>query len=83
MRPQRGVGLGEKYLQAQEFGQSYVLCPWWSQRFVDAYYFKYTRRTRNRSRFRSVDAHDEQKRINLGRIMDSNKVQNPNQSVDC
>ena len=29
------------------------------------------------------NAHDEQKRLKLRRIMDSKKVQNPNRSVDC
>ena len=43
-----------------------------------------TRRTKIRSRFRSIDAHDEQKRIKLRRILDGKKVQNNNSSgVDC
>ena len=62
MRSQSSVGFGEKYLQAQEFGHYYVLCSWWSQRYVDACYFKETRRARLRSRFRSINAHDEQKK---------------------
>ena len=59
---ERCVALGEKPLQAQEFGQSYVLCSWWSQRYVNTCHFKETRRARTRSRFRSIDAHDEQKK---------------------
>ena len=30
MRPQISVGFGERYFQAQEFGQSYVLPSCWS-----------------------------------------------------
>ena len=44
---------------------------------------KETRRTRIRSRFRSINAHDEQERIELRRIMGSKNFQNPNRSVDC
>ena len=75
MRPRSSGGFGEKYLQAQVF--------WWSQRYVDAHHFEETRKAIIRSRVRSSDAHDEQKRIELRRIVDSEKVQNPNRGVDC
>ena len=68
---------GRKYIQAQEFAQSYVLCSLWSQRYVDAHRFKESRRTRIRSRFRRVEAHDEQKRIKFRRDGHSEKVHNP------
>ena len=48
MRPQSSVGLGETYVQAQEFGQNYVLYFWWSQRDAGTYHFEETRRARIR-----------------------------------
>ena len=53
------MGFGETYLQAQEYGQSYVFSP------IEAdnagTHFAKTRGARIRSRFRSINAHDEQK----------------------
>ena len=43
---------------------------------VDTYYFKETRRTVFRSRFRRVHAHDELFKVLVRRIMDSKGVQN-------
>ena len=67
MRPQSSVGFCEKCFRAQECGQSYVLYFYWrpgKQRNYDGAgtHFKISRRTRTRSRFRSISAHDEQKK---------------------
>ena len=62
MRPQSSVGFGEKYLQAQECGQSYVLYSYWSKGNAGTHFEK-TRGARIRSRFRSINAHDEQNRL--------------------
>ena len=61
MRTQSSVGFGETYLQVQEFGQSYVLYSCWSKGNVGTHFEK-TRGARIRSRFRSISAHDEQKK---------------------
>ena len=47
---------------AQEFRQSHVLCSWWSYWYAGTYNVGKTRRARIRSPFRSIDAHDEQKK---------------------
>ena len=53
-------GTWRKKLQAQECGQSYVLYPYWRDGNAGAHLEK-TRGARIRSRFRSINAHDEQK----------------------
>ena len=82
MRPQSSMGFGEKHSQAQEFWQNYVSHFWWSKGNVGTCRFNETRRARIRGRFRSIDAHDEQTRITVRRIMDGNKSRNPT-VVDC
>ena len=64
MRPQTSMGFGEKYLQAQECGQSYVSLSFWSKDNAGTHFEK-SRRARIRGRFRSINAHGEQKRIKL------------------
>ena len=49
---------------------------------IVAHHFDETRGARIRSRFRSIDAHDEQNRIKLTRDGHSKKVQKPYNSVD-
>ena len=46
-------------------------------------YFNETRGARIRSRFRSINAHDEQKRMKFRRDRHSEKVQNPYCGIDC
>ena len=75
MRPQSSVGFGENSLQAQEFGQNYALYSFRSKGNADTYFDK-TRGARIRSRFRSIYAHYEQKRIKLRRDRHSEKAQN-------
>ena len=43
---------------------------------------KSQRRDRSRTRFRSIDAHGEHKRVEFRRIVGREKAQNPNSSVD-
>ena len=59
--PAEQHGIWRKYLQAQEDGHSYVLYSYWSEGNAGTH-FKKIRGTRIRSRFRSVIAHDEQKK---------------------
>ena len=79
MCQQSRVRFGETYSQAQEFGQSYVLNSNWGlgKRTNDSgagtHHFDETRGARIRSRFRSIDAHDEQNRIKLTRDGHSKK----------
>ena len=75
MRPQSGR-FGEKYLKAQEFGQSYVSYSRWSKGNASTH-FEQSRWSRIRSRFRKISAHDEPKRPKLRWIGHSKKVQNP------
>ena len=75
--------LGENIYKLKNADKNYVSSSWWSQRYVDTCRFKETRRARIRSRFRSTDAHDEQKWIKLRRIVDTKKVQKPCSCVDC
>ena len=59
MRPQSGVGFGETYLQPQKFGQKYVYVL--GEEKGDAgTFFRKTRSAIIRSRFSSIDAHDEE-----------------------
>ena len=74
MRPQSSMGFGEKHLQAQEFRQNYVICSWWSESNAGAH-FKETRGARTRSWFKSLNAHDEQKKLNLRGIRHFAEVQ--------
>ena len=63
--PAKQRGTWRKYLQAQEFGHTYFLYSNWK---MDAgTYFNKTRGARIRSWFRTIGAHDEQKRITLRR----------------
>ena len=68
MGPRSSVGLCETYLQAQEFGRSYVLYSCRSKGNAGTH-FDISRRARNCSRFRSVDAHDEQKNAQMNWIL--------------
>ena len=61
MRPQSSMGFGETYLEAQECEKNYVLLSYWRKGNAHTHFEKY-RRARIRSRFRSINAHDEQKK---------------------
>ena len=50
---------------------------------IGTHFEKNQRGARNRSRFRSINAHEEQKRLKLRWIGHFAKVQNPYSSVDC
>ena len=76
MRPQSSMGFGEKYLEAQECGQSYVLLSYWSKG-NDGTHFAKSRRARIRGRFRSINAPGEQKRIKLRWTGYFAKIQEP------
>ena len=80
MRPQSSMGFGETLSQAQECGQSYVLFFYWRQGtqrndIGASTYCKISRKARIRSRFRSLNAHDEQKRLKLTWIGHFSKIQ--------
>ena len=62
--PRSGMGLGEKYLQAQECRQIYVLLSNGSQGNAGAH-FKISKGKRIRGGLRSISAHAEQKRLEL------------------
>ena len=64
--PAKQRGIWRTYLQAQEFRQNYVLYSHWSKSNAGIY-FKKTRGARIRSWLRSINAHDEQKRIEIGK----------------
>ena len=64
--PAKQRGIWRTYLQAQEFRQNYVLYSHWSKSNAGIY-FKKTRGARIRSWFRSINAHDVQKRIEIGK----------------
>ena len=80
---QSSVGFGKtNFNKLKHFGQNYVPQSCWSLGFAGKLFDK-TRGARIRSRFRSINAHDEQKRIMLRRDGHSEKVQNPHCGVDC
>ena len=74
MRPQRSTGHGAKCLQAQKYGQNYVLLSSWSQGNAGAH-FETCRRTWIRGWLRSINAHAEQKGVKLRRNGDSVEIQ--------
>ena len=74
--PQSSMEVGEKYLHAQECGQSKVLLSYWSQGNVGAN-FKTSRGTRIRVWFRSFNAHAEQQGFGLRWDGDSAEIQKP------
>ena len=59
--------LFKQILQAQEFRQNFVQNSFWRKGNVGTYYFEEIRRSRFRGGFRSINAHDGQKRIELRR----------------
>ena len=63
-RSQSGMGFGDKYVQDQESGQNCVFTPI-EARVMPGTHFKISRRARLRSRFRSINTHDEQKILKL------------------
>ena len=75
-RPQSSTGFGETYLQAQECRQSFILFFYWSRGNAGTY-FKISRRVRIRCRFRSVNVHDEEKRVKVRWIGYFVKIQEP------
>ena len=77
MRPRSGCDLAKNYLQAQECGQSCVLYFCWSQDNAGAH-FKISRRARVRGRFRSINAHAEQKKsLSSGELDTLRRSRNP------
>ena len=78
----KAAWIWQKKYQAQEFGQNYILHSYCSEGHAGTH-FNETKGERIRSRFRSISAHDEQKRIMLRRVGHSEKVQNPFCGVDC
>ena len=61
LRRQSSMEFGVKSVQAQEFGQSYVVFFFWSEGDAGTHVEK-SRGARIRSRFRSINGHDEQKK---------------------
>ena len=69
-------GIWRKYLQAQEFGQNYV--PHSNRSKGNAgTCFKETRGERIRSRFKSINAHDEQKKVKLRELDTTRRSRTP------
>ena len=69
------VGFGKKHLQSQEFGQSYFYS-YWSKCNAGTHFGK-SRGARNRSRFKSINAHDEQEWIELRWTGDKKNSEDP------
>ena len=76
MRLQSSVGLGETYLQTEEFGPSFVLFSYWTKDDAGVR-FKKTRGSGIRSRIMSVNALEEQKWTELRGVGYVANVQNP------
>ena len=80
--PAKQHGIWRTYLQAQEFGENFALYSHWSKGNAGTY-FNETRGARIRSPLRNINAHDDQKRIELRRDGHSEKVQNTHCGIDC